>query len=102
MSDAPISWKCKNGHVLGQVQRNGSGIRQLAVYREAISVEDPRDDVDVLGVTNGWTEVRCSICGEIRTWVPGDEEIRRLLESRKNRMPIDVNAEMEKLEAAYG
>jgi len=29
-------WKCKQGHVMGQVRRNGSGVRQLLLYREAV------------------------------------------------------------------
>lgn len=28
-------WVCKGGHVMGLVVRNGSGIRQLLLYREA-------------------------------------------------------------------
>ena len=28
------AWKCQNGHVMGRVVRNGSGVRRLLLYRE--------------------------------------------------------------------
>ncbi len=77
-------WRCENGHVLGVVVRNGSGVRQLALYREAINL-DPfpggeEGEVDVMAVVEGYVaDVRCSICGCPRTWVPGQESQRRLL-----------------------
>lgn len=68
-------WRCKNGHVLGRVQRNGSGIRQLMLYREA----DP-EEIDVIAVIEGYVaDVRCSLCGSFRTWVPGQEAMDRLI-----------------------
>lgn len=76
-------WKCTNGHALGQVVRNGSGVRQLLLYRQAASEEG---EVDVLAVVEGYVaDVRCSLCGEVRTWVPGQEAMERLLEMARRR-----------------
>lgn len=74
-------WKCSNGHKLGVVARNSSRIRQLWVYRQAIdeNAEAPAE-VDVLGIAEGTLfDVRCSICGSSRTWVPGDEAMKRII-----------------------
>lgn len=79
-------WKCPGGeHVMGQVVRNGSGVRQLLLYREAVDpTAEEIQDVDVVAVVQGLVlDVRCSICGDMRTWAPGEEALRRLLESRK-------------------
>ena len=77
-------WRCINGHVLGQVQRNGSGIRQLLLYRNAIDEKEMLDEVDVMAIVEGYVaNVRCSICGQTRTWVPGEEALRALLERTK-------------------
>lgn len=81
-------WKCPGtGHVLGMVQRNGRGIRQLWLYRQAVDLEaadEERAEVDVMAIVEGLAlDVRCSICGQVRTWVPGEEAIRRLIESRR-------------------
>ena len=88
MSDTVRGWRCLQcGSTLGQVRRNGRGTRQLLLYREA--VRDPvngdehwgeRADVDVLAVVEGYVaDVRCSVCGAARTWVPGEEALRELL-----------------------
>lgn len=81
------AWKCDHGHVMGQVTRNGRGIRKLLLYREALS-PDPSpsngeggiNDVDIIAVVEGYVaDVRCSVCGAVRTWVPGQEAIDRLV-----------------------
>lgn len=72
-------WQCPNGHVMGQVVRNGSGIRMLLLYRQAINKDD-NEEVDIMAIVEGHVaDVRCSICGKMRTWVPGEESLRRLL-----------------------
>ena len=89
------AWRCPGKeHVLGLVRRNGRGIRQLWLYRQAVDDRAPLDsdestsagemaEVDVMAVVEGLAlDVRCSICGEMRTWVPGEEAIRRLIEGR--------------------
>ena len=81
MSDLPKVWKCQNGHVLGQVMRNGDGVRQLMLFRQAIRAGD-MVDVDVMAMIEGYVaDVRCSVCGRVRTWVPGEEALLRLMES---------------------
>ena len=78
-------WRCENGHVLGVVARNGSGIRQLLLYRQAVDLmtDDGRlttDEVDVMAAVSGLVmDVRCSVCGGLRTWVPGEEQLREML-----------------------
>ena len=84
------AWKCPGGeHVLGMVVRNGSGVRQLVLYRIAIPSNSQESDsqieeVEVMAVVEGYVaDVRCSICGRVRTWVPGEEAMRKLLEGRQ-------------------
>lgn len=77
------AWQCKNGHVLGQVKRNGRGIRQLLLYRHAIdfSVEKP-GEVEVMGYLEGTMEkIRCDVegCGEVRTWEIGKEAAEKVI-----------------------
>ena len=76
-------WRCKTcGAHLGKVSRNGSGIHQLLLFREAIDTDQEQvGDVDVIAVVEGYVaDVRCSNCGGTRTWIPGREAIRRVLE----------------------
>jgi len=106
-----MAWMCPSReHVLGQVVRDGSGVRQLLLYRHAVyshpsplsrkeranatfvgtsspqKARDLRpkgggDDVEVMAVVEGYVcDVRCDICGRMRTWVPGEEAIKKLLE----------------------
>lgn len=73
-----VVWQCPNGHGLGVVVENGHGIKQLALYRDAVdSQAEIPEDVDVLGLVVGKMEVRCSACGELRTWYP-DSQIREV------------------------
>lgn len=73
-------WRCQGGHVLGQVVRNGNGVRQLLLYRQAVDEATSMEEVDVMAVVEGLVlDVRCSICQRIRTWQPGRESLRELL-----------------------
>lgn len=73
-------WRCKNGHAMGQVRRNGRGISQLYLYRHAVAVGDTPADVDVMAVVQGCVvDIRCDLCDEVRTWVPGEAELARLV-----------------------
>jgi len=93
--DMAKAWTCGNGHVLGVVVRNANGIRQMMLYREAVNLSPQppsrrlaykgrvgwMGEVDVMAVVEGHVmDVRCSICGRMRTWVPGEEALRRLME----------------------
>jgi hypothetical protein len=83
MSKDIAAWKCNNGHVMGQVARNGRNVRQLLLYRRAVDMGAWKpEEVEVMAVIEGLViDVSCSICGAARTWVPGEEAIRRLMES---------------------
>jgi hypothetical protein len=88
MNDDQKPWMCRNGHELGSVRRNGSKVTQLFLYREAIDMgEEHPGQVDVIAVIEGYVvDVRCSVpgCGALRTWVPGEAALRKLLASHKN------------------
>jgi len=94
MMDEIKPWRCKNGHVLGQVKRNGRGITQLWLYRESIRLNDEGGmaEVDVMAVVEGLVlDVRCSICGYVRTWAPGEEAIKRLVERYGRRGEVSAD-----------
>jgi hypothetical protein len=76
------TWRCQNGHGLGVVKRNGSGMYQLLLYRHAVATDGVDDvQVDVMAVVEGSVmDIRCEICGEMRTWVIGQAALERLLE----------------------
>lgn len=85
MSDVS-PWRCENGHVMGSVRRNGSKVAQLLLFREALADVERPAEVDVIAVVEGYVaDVRCSVpgCGAVRTWVPGEAALRRLMASRK-------------------
>lgn len=74
------AWKCANGHTLGQVMRNGQGVRQLIIYRQAIDEGETDEAPEVMATIEGDVlDVRCSICGGVRTWVMGQEALDRLI-----------------------
>ena len=73
-------WNCPQGHTLGMVLRSGSGIRQLLIYRQALDGQAPDEAPEVFATAEGLVmDVRCSLCGEVRTWVPGQEALDRLI-----------------------
>ena len=78
-------WKCKGGHILGRVVRNGRGIRQLYLYRQAVDyTAEDLQDADVMAIVEGLVmDVQCSVCGSVRTWAPGEEALERLLASAR-------------------
>jgi hypothetical protein len=85
MKDEPKPWKCGSGrHILGYVVRNGSGVRQLVLYRKAVELgaEEHLVDMEVIAIVEGHvSDVVCDLCGRVRTWVPGKEALRQLVES---------------------
>lgn len=73
-------WKCtgKGRHVMGYVQQTHN-VSQLVLLRNALE-GNGEGETDVLAVVDGYAaDVRCSICGSIRTWVPGEQSLKRLL-----------------------
>ncbi len=94
MSEERKPWKCRNGHELGSVRRNGHKITQLYLYRNAVDMSCNGDEVDVIAVIEGYVvDVRCSVpgCGAMRTWVPGEAALQKLINSyRKNHQIEEV------------
>lgn len=77
------AWRCKGGHVLGWVARDGRGTANLLLLREALTSppaplllgEGGEEEVDVMAIVVGRVvDVRCSICGRVRTWVERGEK----------------------------
>lgn len=83
-------WRCPDGHVLGKVLKDGGGINKLLLFRRAMisPVHPPTgdgwmdDEIDVIALVEGYVaNVRCSICGRTRTWIPGEEALRKMVEN---------------------
>jgi len=74
-------WTCENGHVLGLVSRNGRGITRLMIYRQAVDHQaDEPVAPEVMGIVEGTVlDIRCSVCGCVRTWFPSQEALDKLL-----------------------
>lgn len=73
-------WACANGHIMGQVKRNGSGVRQLLLYRHAVdpNAETP-ENVDLIGRLEGTVfDIRCDLCGAVRSWQMGREAVEKV------------------------
>ena len=69
---------------MGFVTRNGSKVQRLLLLRNAIEDGDVLPDLpvgvevvqvrelEVMAVVEGYAaDVRCSVCGSIRSWFPG-------------------------------
>lgn len=70
----------KNGHALGIVQKNGHGMTRLMLYRHAVDSDAVQPaEVDIIAVIHSAEEIRCDICGEVRTWEPNIVEFERLM-----------------------
>ena len=74
-------WHCPGGHTLGLVVRNGSGVRTLLLYRQALDPAQASGEVDVMAIVEGYAaDVRCSVCGSVRTWIPGAEAMQQIID----------------------
>lgn len=90
-------WKCKNGHALGVVMREevlNTGdrkkyhITRLWLFREAREVVTDEViahfDTDVMAKVQGTAEdIRCSCCGEVRTWWIGEAALERVVGQKR-------------------
>ena len=73
-------WKCKNGHILGLIQKDASGATSLIVYRNAIDYKKRSPTKpDVMGITDHFEDLRCDICGARRTWSPSQASFEKLM-----------------------
>ncbi len=70
MSTTVIGLKrCRSGHVIGQMRKNGSGTEMLEQFRQAIDYRaEMPEAVDVSALIMGRAVVRCSICGDDVAW----------------------------------
>ena len=93
MSDELKIWRCPKGHALGVVRRNGRGLNQLLLYRHAVQMDGNPAQVDVMAVVEGSVmDIRCDICGEMRTWVIGEEAMDKLMAAWRKMHNIEVPA----------
>jgi hypothetical protein len=90
--DYPKVWRCPRCKgALGEVIRDGSGVRKLIVGGSAssptvgasdsggFSPQRPSPTKDVTVTITGDARVRCG-CGAERAWVPGEEHLAQILE----------------------
>lgn len=63
-------WKCRHGHILGFITRNGDRAPQLMVLRHAVDMEGEQPaEVDVMiGPLMGRMAVKCEICDDVQVW----------------------------------
>ena len=92
------AWKCKSGHVMGQVKWKGHGESQLYLFREALDLEavHPAEQI-VLAVMEGYVTVTvtCTICEQSRMWVPGEEALVLLIQSHRQMVINQKDLEKE-------
>ena len=89
MGESLSIWECKHGsgHVLGIVQKNSSGESSLLLYRNAVdqNAEKPAE-VDIIAVIHSADEIKCEICGRVRTWAPNQAAFERLMAHYENNL----------------
>lgn len=79
-----VEWNCPHGHGLGVVRRAKAGdhhVSRLFLFRQAVDRSEPTpESVDVIAVVEGTTlDIRCSVCGAVRTWYMGEDALERLM-----------------------
>lgn len=76
-----VRWMCPSKkHVLGLVVReNGRGSGVL-LFREAVTAGGDITEANQIGLVYGEMTVYCSGCGQVRTWYPGEYELKKLLQ----------------------
>ena len=94
MMDEQKIWKCPNGHILGLSIRNGSHVRQLLLLRHAVSSPEHLPAEVIATVAGSVMDVSCSICGETRTWVPGQEYIDGLIRKHTRAITFEESEKM--------
>jgi hypothetical protein len=76
-----FAWRCENGHILGVVFREKTGhagtIPRLMLFRGALEPEEPANHAVPFAKVDS-AEVVCGICGERKTWAPGDDFVEML------------------------
>jgi hypothetical protein len=87
-------WRCKNGHALGMVRRNGSGVTQLMLFRQAVDMESEEPQApEVMSIAEGRVvDIRCSVCDAMRTWIQDEAMLERLFRTRKWAQLLDKDS----------
>jgi hypothetical protein len=68
----------ESGQQGGEVLEGERGARELG--GSPLRSDGEGGEVDVMAVVEGYVaDVRCSVCGRVRTWVPGQEAVRKML-----------------------
>ena len=74
-------WVCANGHIMGVVMRekvhHEHTVPRLMLFRGALMPDEPANNAIPFAKIDGG-EVVCGLCGERRTWHPGDDYIESL------------------------
>jgi hypothetical protein len=82
-------WKCKNGHVLGVVDRkklDGLRVTVLVEFRLAIDLDAANvDEPKISGVLEGGKTIICSVCESERYFSPSNEAAERFWKRRRER-----------------
>lgn len=92
-----LRWRCPNGHVLGLVEKRGNGRHVLLLFRYALEdltpgsgEENSTREVEVMALVEGtMLEVRCSICGGVKSWWEDGGRRRTMGEGRPNKEAKD-------------
>lgn len=73
------------GHVLGQIHEDGRGLKELWVYQNAVDHTQAGggDLPEVIVCTDSASKVKCTICGEVRAWIPGEAELERIIQRKR-------------------
>lgn len=85
-------WRCQKGHVMGVVQKMGDKSARLLLYRHALDMgqASPRE-VDVIAVVDAAADIRCDVCGAMRTWSPSQDAFEKLMRHyQKDRKVMEV------------
>lgn len=84
-------WLCPTRqHVLGLVvTENGRGSGVL-LFREAVPVDGDITEAHQIGLAFGELTVYCSCCGQVRTWIPGEDELKFLILKHRAKKEADL------------
>jgi hypothetical protein len=83
-------WWCRHGHVLGEVKHALVGqrrVRALMLYEVSVLLENVPAELPTLRgrVTAGMDDIRCTICGAVKSWEVGEDALEALFERRQAR-----------------
>ncbi len=83
-------WFGKCGHVLGEIRTVVYGKREvkaLAVYEQSLAAVPSETPVVRAVAIGSLDRIRCTMCGETRDWIIGEDAIESLLEHHHQALP---------------